>query len=201
MILQPRMPISLQKILTVYREKSAFLSRRFVEGFLQGLYNMVWKLNEQRMYHGNLKPSNIFYKEGGWQVSECGLLSCRINKYYAKGFEPTFDRQKSIQYCLAVDQMSELGLTRDLYSLGVIALEMMSMQRISTIYEELPGRENKAQLRHTLDGCAKRYGAETAEFVKSLIETSPNNSREAYKRFKNSQNLGASGQLGSSGHF
>lgn len=29
-LLQPRMPISLQKILAIYREKSAFLSRRFV---------------------------------------------------------------------------------------------------------------------------------------------------------------------------
>jgi hypothetical protein len=163
------MPISLQKILTVYREKSAFLSKRFIEGFLQGLFNMVWKLNEQRFHHGNIKPSNIFYKEGGWQVSECGLPSCRINRYYAKGFGVTFDKQKSLQYCVAADQLAGLGLERDIYSLGVIALEMMSMQRINTIYEQLPGNEKNSDLRHTYDGCAKRYGAEAVDFVRGLI--------------------------------
>lgn len=47
---------------------------------------MVWKLNEQRYYHGNLKPTNVFWKDGAWHVSECGIFSVRINKYYAKGF-------------------------------------------------------------------------------------------------------------------
>jgi hypothetical protein len=83
------------------------------------MYNTAWKLNEQSFFHGNLKPSNIFYKDGGWQIGECGLPSARINKYYAKGFEGIFDKNKSVQYSLASEQY---GLERDLYALGIMAI-------------------------------------------------------------------------------
>jgi hypothetical protein len=64
------------------------------------MYNMVHKLNEQIFYHGNFKPSNVFYKEGAWVVGECGMVSARVCKYYSKGFKTMFDKQGSIEYTL-----------------------------------------------------------------------------------------------------
>lgn len=87
-----RMPISLQRILTIYRSKGAYLSRRFIEHFIQPIYNLIYKLNEQGMSHGNIKPSNIFFKDKAWVVGECGLPSTRVNKNYVKGYDHKFDK-------------------------------------------------------------------------------------------------------------
>lgn len=54
-------------------------------------------------------------------------MSARASKYYAKGYDATFDKNRSLNYTLTGEQY---GLERDLYALGVVMLEIMSLQNI-----------------------------------------------------------------------
>ena len=68
-----------------------------MERFAASMYNLVGKLNDQHNIHScNLKPSNVFYQGEEWYVSEFGVPSCRISKYYAKGFDHTFAKGRSV---------------------------------------------------------------------------------------------------------
>lgn len=84
------------------------------------MYNLVGKLNDQNMIQSsNLKPSNIFYVNEEWCVSEFGVPSCRISKYYAKGYDYVYAKGRSMQYWYLGDKMNS---DQDLYSLGIIII-------------------------------------------------------------------------------
>jgi hypothetical protein len=52
----------------------------------------------------------------------------------------------------------------------------MSMQRINNIFELIINKEEKSRLKSTLEDCSKKYGVETVEFARCLVEN-PSNSK------------------------
>lgn len=72
-------------------------------------------------YHGNLKPSNIFYNENEgeieWKITDFGIPSLYPNKYYK---QPLMEYNMSLSKT-NVSFMSE-NYEAELYTLGVILL-------------------------------------------------------------------------------
>ena len=84
------------------------------------LYDIINRIKNSGsdFFHRNLKPSNVFYhlKEGEveWRISEWGLITNHINKYYSKPIQASM---KKSNHSFTKDYFEG-----DLYSLGVIIL-------------------------------------------------------------------------------
>lgn len=168
-------PLSLESIILHHRDVNERLSPTLVYTLVYKIYDILNRIKNSGtdFYHTNLKPSNIFcaFNENDLEclVSECGLITKYPNKFYSRPLGGYSNVMNNKSANLSFSKDSYEG---DLYSLGVIALEMITLAPIERIYNSMMQEKSLESL--DLREAANNYGEPLIEFIKQLMRPRDN---------------------------
>ncbi|MDF5734012.1 MAG: protein kinase, partial [Rhizonema sp. PD38] len=133
-----------------------------VNAIVKNLASALHYLHERRIVHRDLKPANIMRVSGQWKLTDFGISRLLENRH---GSDTAPSNQVgTIAYAPPESYMGKISLAWDLWSLGVVIVEMLTgkhpfacetMQEMMQLVtsEVLPPRELPAPFTTIVQGC------------------------------------------------
>ena len=119
----PVQHMSLQSLLWIHRKEKRTISKETVRQFAVREFEGLARLKQSDVFPQNLKPSNLFMEQRGqelnWTWGEAGVHTNNYNQHYVKAIA-----NKSTKFD---------PLEGELYALGVMLLEMITLQPVQDI--------------------------------------------------------------------
>jgi serine/threonine protein kinase len=173
----PVQHLSLQSLLWIHQKESRSLSREFVRQFIVRVFDGLARLKPSDVVPENMKPSNLFLEERpqeerNWLWAEAGLPSENHNQHYLK---VSLAANKSIQ----LDP-----LEMEFYAIGVMLLEMLTLEPAQEIDRVLRSRGTWGQIKHFREA-EDYYGQRVVNIIHMFVNPPKDGSlRQAVQEYK-----------------
>lgn len=135
-------------------------------------------LNSQSIYHGDIKPLNVFLDNSGKpKIADQGLIS-----QYKDGYSKALDKEGIS--LLAPELIVELGKRNenpdiydvykcDIFSLGIMVLGLTTLQNPEAFYSIIDNRLRESDIHYALENIGMEYSLEFRNLLKSMLEFDP----------------------------